>query len=236
MQSKFYINIKTKIMSIIKAKKIVKRYKQGNRIINAVDGIDLEVEKGDFLAIIGPSGSGKSTLLQLIGGLDRPTSGEIEVNGVNIAKISDAKLTKLRRDNIGFIFQNFNLIPTLTAAQNVEAVIAKRSKADRKKVIVALKQVNLEQRANHLPGKLSGGEQQRVAIARALINEPEIILADEPTGNLDSKTGDGIINILGNLNRQNKQTVILISHSDYVKKYATKTVEIKDGKITSEKT
>lgn len=218
-------------MAIIKAKKIVKRYKQGTKIINAVDGIDLEVEKGDFLTIIGPSGSGKSTLLQLIGGLDRPTSGEIEINGVNITKISEARLTNLRRDKMGFIFQSFNLIPTLTASQNVEAVIAKRTKGDRKKVIAALKQVGLEERANHLPSLLSGGEQQRVAIARALINEPDIILADEPTGNLDSKTGEGIISILGNLNKQNQKTVILVSHSGYAKKYATKIIEIKDGKI-----
>lgn len=220
-------------MAIIKAKNLVKRYQQGTKIINAVDGVSLEVEKGDFLAVIGPSGSGKSTLLQLIGGLDRPTSGEMEINGMDITKISDAKLTTLRRNKIGFIFQTFNLIPTLTAAQNVEAAMAKRSSDDRKKVIAALKQVGLEQRAHHLPSLLSGGEQQRVAIARALINEPEIILADEPTGNLDSKTGEGIISILGDLNKQHKKTVILISHSDYAKKYASKTVEIKDGKITS---
>jgi len=218
-------------MAIIKAKNIVKRYRQGTKIINAVDGVNLAVEKGDFLAVIGPSGSGKSTLLQLIGGLDRPTSGEIEVDGMEITKISDAKLTNLRRDKMGFIFQNFNLIPTLTAAQNVEAVIANRSRNDRKKVMASLRQVGLEQRAHHLPSLLSGGEQQRVAIARALINEPEIILADEPTGNLDSKTGEDIINILGNLNKQHKKTVILISHSDYAKKYASQTVEIKDGKI-----
>jgi len=219
-------------MPIIKAKKISKIYQQGTKTIKAVDEADLEVEKGEFLAVIGPSGSGKSTLLQLIGGLDRPTNGEIEVNGVNLVKASDSKLTKLRRDNLGFIFQNFNLIPTLTAAQNIEAVIAKRTKEDRKKVIAALKQVGLESRADHLPSKLSGGEQQRVAIARALINEPEIILADEPTGNLDSKSGEEIIRFLGEQNQKHHRTVILISHSDYAKKYADRTIIIKDGRIT----
>ncbi|PIY96332.1 MAG: hypothetical protein COY66_04265 [Candidatus Kerfeldbacteria bacterium CG_4_10_14_0_8_um_filter_42_10] len=219
-------------MTFIKVKNLLKQYRQGTKTINAVDDIDLNLNKGEFLAIIGSSGSGKSTLLQLIGGLDRPTKGIIEIDGAEITKISDAKLTTLRRDKIGFIFQNFNLIPTLTAAQNVEAVIAKRTKRDRARVKEVLKKVGLEERANHLPSLLSGGEQQRVAIARALINEPAIILADEPTGNLDSKTGESIIRILHDLNKQNKKTVILVTHSDYVKKYADQTIEIKDGKIT----
>jgi len=219
-------------MTFIKVKNLLKQYRQGTKTINAVDDIDLNLNKGEFLAIIGSSGSGKSTLLQLIGGLDRPTKGIIEIDGAEITKISDAKLTTLRRDKIGFIFQNFNLIPTLTAAQNVEAVIAKRTKRDRARVIEVLNKVGLEERANHLPSLLSGGEQQRVAIARALINEPAIILADEPTGNLDSKTGESIIRILHDLNKQNKKTVILVTHSDYVKKYADQTIEIKDGKIT----
>jgi len=222
-------------MAIVEAKNVIKNYKQGARIIHAVNGTNLKIEKGDFLVIIGPSGSGKSTLLQLIGGLDRPTSGIIEINGTNIAKISDANLSKLRRDNIGFIFQNFNLIPTLTAAQNVEAAIAKRGKDDADRVKAALKQVGLEERANHLPSLLSGGEQQRVAIARALINKPAIILADEPTGNLDSNTGEEILDILKKLNEKNKQTVILITHGDYVKKYATRMIQIKDGKISTVK-
>jgi putative ABC transport system ATP-binding protein len=222
-------------MAIVEAKNVIKNYKQGARTIHAVNGTNLAIEKGDFLVIIGPSGSGKSTLLQLIGGLDRPTSGIIEINGTDIAKISDAKLSKLRRDNIGFIFQNFNLIPTLTAAQNVEAAIAKRGKDDGKRVKAALKQVGLEERANHLPSLLSGGEQQRVAIARALINKPAIILADEPTGNLDSNTGEEILDILKELNEKNKQTVILITHGDYVKKYATRMIQIKDGKISTVK-
>ncbi|MFA5070724.1 MAG: ABC transporter ATP-binding protein [Patescibacteria group bacterium] len=222
-------------MPIIKAKKISKIFQQGTKIIKAVDEVDLEIEKGEFLAVIGPSGSGKSTLMQLLGGLDRPDKGEIEVLGLNLTKASDGKLTKLRREHLGFIFQNFNLIPTLTAAQNVEAVMAKRTKHDKKRVIEALKPVGLEGRADHLPSKLSGGEQQRVAIARALVNDPEIILADEPTGNLDSHSGEEIIGFLGQLNKKHHKTIILISHSDYVKKYADKTIIIKDGKITSDR-
>ncbi|MFA6272822.1 MAG: ABC transporter ATP-binding protein, partial [Patescibacteria group bacterium] len=207
--------------TIIKTIKLVKKYRQGNKTINAVDNVNLEMKRGDLLVVIGPSGSGKSTLMQLIGGLDHPSSGEIEINGVDISKISERKLTELRREKIGFIFQNFNLIPTLTAAQNVEAVIAKRSRDDQRKVLAALKQVGLEQRAHHLPSLLSGGEQQRVAIARALINEPDIILADEPTGNLDSKTGEDIIRILSELNTQHGKTVMIITHSEYVRKFAS---------------
>lgn len=220
-------------MDIIKANNITKRYQQGTKTINAVDGISLTVKKGDFLTVIGPSGSGKSTLMQLIGGLDRPTSGQIEINGQDIAKISDAKLTSLRRDHLGFVFQAFNLIPTLTAAQNVEAGIATRTAHDRQRVLEVLQQVGLAERANHLPSLLSGGEQQRVAIARALINKPGIILADEPTGNLDSKSGEGIIGILSDLNKQHNITVIVITHSDYARKFSTRVIEIKDGKITA---
>lgn len=217
--------------NIIEAKKLTKQFKQGNRTIKAVDNIDLTIQEGDFLVVIGPSGSGKSTLLQLIGGLDQPTSGEIIINGHDVTRVSEAKITKIRLENIGFIFQNFNLIPTLSASQNIESAIAKRSSNDRQRITEVLKKVGLADRANHLPSLLSGGEQQRVAIARALINDPKIILADEPTGNLDSKTGEEIMNILHDINKKNHQTVILITHSDYVKKYATKIVEIKDGRI-----
>lgn len=217
--------------NIIEVKNLTKRYKQGNKIINAADGINLEVKEGDFLVAIGPSGSGKSTLLQLIGGLDRPTSGEIKIAGKDMTRLGEGKVTAMRRDSIGFIFQNFNLVPTLTARQNVESAIAKRTAKDAQKVDATLQMVGLSERANHLPSSLSGGEQQRVAIARALINNPKIILADEPTGNLDSKTGEEIMDILLELNRKNKQTVILITHSEYVKKYATKVAEIRDGKL-----
>lgn len=219
-------------MNIIETENLLKQYKQGNKTINAVNDINLQVAEGDLLVIIGPSGSGKSTLLQLIGGLDRPTKGKIKIDEQDITKASENKITKLRREKIGFIFQNFNLIATLTASQNVESAIAKRSKDDKVRVEKVLKTVGLSERGNHLPSLLSGGEQQRVAIARALINQPKIILADEPTGNLDSKTGEEIMDILLDLNKKNKQTIILITHSEYVRKYANKVAEIRDGKLT----
>jgi len=216
-------------MTIIKVHNVLKRYTQGTKVIHAVDHVSIDIPQGEFLAIIGASGSGKSTFLQLVGGLDRPTSGTVEINGKDIGHMSDMKLTALRRNTIGFVFQSFNLIPTLTAEQNVEAGIAKRTSHDRKRVREALKQVGLLDRAHHLPSLLSGGEQQRVAIARALINEPEIILADEPTGNLDSRTGEEIVNMLRDLNKAHGKTVILITHSDYIKKYAHRVMEMKDG-------
>lgn len=218
-------------MAIITTKNLKKYYQQGAKYIRAVDGINLSIEAEDFAVIVGPSGCGKSTLLQLIGGLDRPTEGTITVNGVNVTGVNDRKLTQLRREKIGFVFQNFNLIPTLTASENVEAAIAKRTSRDRKRVTELLSSLGLEQRANHLPTKLSGGEQQRVALARALINEPALILADEPTGNLDSATGEEILNLLKKLNREKNKTVVLITHNDYAKKFATTVYHMKDGQI-----
>jgi putative ABC transport system ATP-binding protein len=223
-------------MALIELKDLTKLYKQGGATIRAVDNVNLSVQEGDFLVIIGPSGSGKSTLLQLLGCLDKPTSGEIKIDDKEINRLGDGKLAELRQKELGFIFQGFNLIPTLTARQNVEAAIAKRGKGDKNKALEVLKKVGLEARANHLPSLLSGGEQQRVAVARSLINNPDIILADEPTGNLDSRTGREILDILKNLNREKKQTVIIVTHSDYAKEFANKVVEMKDGKLHSTKT
>lgn len=163
--------------------------------------------------------------------MDRPTSGQILVEDIDMTKISEAKLTSLRRKKIGFIFQGFNLIPTLTAVQNVQSAINNRSAKDEEKSKKMLDLVGLSERANHLPFILSGGEQQRVAIARALVNDPKIILADEPTGNLDSKTGEEIMRLLRDLNEQHKKTIILITHSEYVKKFADQVIQIKDGKL-----
>ncbi|HNT29886.1 MAG TPA: ABC transporter ATP-binding protein [bacterium] len=219
-------------MALIEIKDLYKRFKQGSKTINAVDGIDLTVNEGDFWAIVGPSGSGKSTLLQLIGALDRPTSGQVIIDGKDITKQSDRQLAHLRQQSLGFVFQNFNLIPTLTAAQNVEAAIAKRGRDDKKRVLELLGQVGLADRAHHLPSLLSGGEQQRVALVRALVNHPRIILADEPTGNLDSKSGEEIMKILIDLNKKHAQTIILITHSDYVRQYAQHVGEMHDGKLT----
>jgi len=221
-------------MTLIELNNLHREYKQGSKIIHAIDGIDLKVEKGEFLVIFGESGSGKSTLLQLIGGLERPSKGNVMIDGQDITKISEAKLTKLRGHKVGFIFQHYNLIPTLTAAQNVEAAIINRSKDDTKKAIEMLKMVGLGDRVKHLPSLLSGGEQQRVAIARALINKPDIILADEPTGNLDSQTGEEISEILKKLNKENKMTIILITHSEYNRKFASRIMNIKDGKLSAE--
>lgn len=218
-------------MSLIKLENVSKSFMQGSVKITAVNDVSLTVGEGELWVILGASGSGKSTLLQLMGGLDKPTDGKIQVDGLELTKAGDGQLSKLRREKIGFVFQNFNLIPTLNAVQNVEAAIAQRSKTDSKKAKDMLKLVELEQRANHLPTLLSGGEQQRVAIARSLINNPKIILADEPTGNLDSKTGTEIIEILHELNKEKKITIVLVTHSEYVKKYATHTAEMKDGTL-----
>ena len=218
-------------MTLIELKNLHREYKQGSKTIHAIDGVDLKVNKGDYLVIFGASGSGKSTLLQLIGGLERPSKGNVFIDGNNIAEMSEAKLTKLRGKKIGFVFQHYNLIPTLSALQNVEAAIINRSSKDKEKATKALKMVGLSDRMNHIPTLLSGGEQQRVAIARALINEPDIILADEPTGNLDTKTGKEIADILKKLNKDNHQTIILITHSEYNRKYASRVMDIKDGKL-----
>ncbi|XOU94836.1 MAG: ABC transporter ATP-binding protein [Candidatus Kerfeldbacteria bacterium] len=218
-------------MALIELNNLHREYKQGSRMIHAVDGVNLKVEKGDLLVIFGESGSGKSTLLQLIGGLERPTKGNVVIDGQDITKMSEAKLTKLRGQKVGFIFQHYNLIPTLTALENVEAAIIDRSKDDTKKATEMLEMVGLKDRVKHLPSLLSGGEQQRVAIARALINKPAIILADEPTGNLDSKTGEEITVLLKKLNDEHKMTFILITHSEYNRKFASRIMNIKDGKL-----
>jgi putative ABC transport system ATP-binding protein len=220
-------------MTLISIKDATKIYKQGQKIIKACDEVNLNVNEGEFIVIIGPSGSGKSTLLQLVGGLDRATSGQIIINGIDTSKISESKMTALRRKMIGFIFQNFNLIPTLTAEQNVEAAISNRSTHDRQRAKKVLETVGLADRANHLPSLLSGGEQQRVAIARALINDPVIILADEPTGNLDSRTGEEIMILLRDLCKNQGKTIILITHSEYVKKFADQVLEIRDGRLNA---
>ena len=217
---------------MIKFEKVTKNYRQGTKTIKAVDGINLTINEGEFVVVSGPSGSGKSTFLQLVGGLDRPTSGEVTIAGQKIAKMKESQLTKLRRQTIGFIFQNFNLIPTLSAQLNVEAGLPEKAQMSVKKASELLNKIGLEGRKNHLPTLLSGGEQQRVAIARSLIHDPKIVLADEPTGNLDSQTGREIMTILEDLNQKSHKTVIVVTHSDYVLKYATKVIKMRDGKIT----
>jgi putative ABC transport system ATP-binding protein len=209
-------------------------YGNGAAQVQAVRDLDLEIDRGEFLVIVGPSGSGKTTLLQLLGALDRPTSGEVKFEGRDLARLPDAELTSLRLKTIGFIFQQFNLIPTLTAAQNVEAALAPAgldSEARRARAHELLAQVGLASRAQHLPSQLSGGAQQRVAIARALANAPHVLLADEPTGNLDSTTGDEIMSLLKSLSADGGHTVILITHDTEIAATAARVIRMQDGHL-----
>jgi putative ABC transport system ATP-binding protein len=216
---------------------VERRYERGGSTVNALIGIDLTIAPGELLAIEGPSGSGKSTLLQLLGALDTPTAGRIQFDGKQLAQADDKTLTRLRRDAIGFVFQQFNLIPTLTAAENVEIAMLplKRSRADRMaRVAVLLEQVGLADRSEHLPSRLSGGEQQRVAIARALANEPRVILADEPTGNLDSATAGEVIDLLSALCADSGVTVVLVTHDEEVASRARRRIRLRNGQVQSD--
>jgi putative ABC transport system ATP-binding protein len=212
---------------------VIKAYGSGDALVTAVAGLDLRIERGEFVVVAGPSGSGKTTLLQLLGALDRPTAGSIAFEGRDLAALGDSELARLRRETLGFVFQQFNLIPTLTAAQNVEVAMAPgplgRSER-RERAARLLERVGLGARAGHLPSQLSGGEQQRVAIARALANEPDVVLADEPTGNLDSTTGDEIMGLLRGL-WADGLTVVLITHDPAIAGTAPRVVRLRDGRI-----
>ena len=204
----------------------------GEEIVHALDGITLSIREGESLAVMGPSGSGKSTLLYLLGGLDRPTGGEIWVDGREINALDENALAAYRRQKVGFVFQSFFLIPTMTALQNVEfpmlfAQVPPPERHERAEELLA--RVNLADRMDHKPPELSGGQQQRVAIARALANNPQIILADEPTGNLDSHTGAEIMDLLARLNQEEQRTIVIVSHDSSVKKHATQTIHLLDG-------
>lgn len=218
---------------IIRLEEIQKIYQMEDVKVQALQNVNLEISKDDFVAIMGPSGSGKSTLLHMIGCLDRPSSGKVFLNGTDISSLNDPELARLRGKEIGFVFQTFNLYPTLNALENVELpmMIVERNKKERKgRALELLKMVGLEGRAEHLPSQLSGGERQRVAIARALANDPELVLADEPTGNLDSKSGEEVMKILIKLNGSGK-TVVVITHDQNIASHAKKIVKIKDGEI-----
>lgn len=219
--------------AIIELKKVKKYYEMGREIIRALDGINLEINRGDFIAIVGPSGSGKSTMMNMIGALDMATEGGVYLDGQDIEHMEESELAQIRGRKIGFVFQTFNLIPTLTASENIMLPmtfqeISEEEKKERTEEI--LKKVGLENRKNHLPSELSGGESQRVAIGRAIANNPDVILADEPTGNLDSKTGKEIMKIFLDLNKKGK-TIILVTHDINLMKYASKILKIRDGKI-----
>ncbi|MEM5792902.1 MAG: ABC transporter ATP-binding protein [Candidatus Aenigmatarchaeota archaeon] len=218
---------------IIETKKLCKYYNEGKENeIKAIDNVNIKIYKGDFVAIVGPSGSGKSTLLHLLGLLDKPSCGKIYFDGQDVSELTDDEMTRLRREKIGFVFQQFNLIPLLTAIENVEVPMSLAGKKEgvKERAKELLKMVGLGHRLNNKPPEMSGGEQQRVAIARALANDPEIILADEPTGNLDTKTGKEIINILKNMDKKGF-TLIIITHDMEIAKVAEKIIKIKDGKI-----
>ena len=209
---------------------IAKFFQRGATTVRALDGVDLEIAPGEFLALEGPSGSGKTTLLQLLGALDRPSAGKILFEGRDLVALPDRELANLRLRSFGFVFQQFNLIPTLTAVENVEAKLAPIG-GNRARALQLLAEVGLSDRADHLPGHLSGGEQQRVAIARALSVEPRVVLADEPTGNLDTATGAEIIDLLANLAAEHGSTVIVATHDASLAARAPRRVGVRDGRL-----
>jgi putative ABC transport system ATP-binding protein len=220
---------------IIRLENVHKDYLMGNTRIHAVEGVSLEINRGDFIAIIGPSGSGKSTMMNLVGALDFSTTGDIYLDNIDIEHLHESDLAQLRGKKIGFIFQTFNLIPTLTALENVmlPMIFQGVGKEERiKRATKILNRLKMEPRLNHLPSELSGGERQRVAIARALANNPDVILADEPTGNLDSKTGEEVIKIFEELNKEGK-TIIMVTHDPNMAKHADKVYRLKDGEIVN---
>jgi putative ABC transport system ATP-binding protein len=214
-------------------KDVVKVYPLPSGDVTALDGVSFRVERGEFISVMGPAGSGKSTLLNLMGCLDTPTSGEIYISGSRIGDMSDKELTNLRRDRIGFIFQYFNLFPLLNIIENVTfpMMLKSRKEVDPERGREVLRSVQLEDKLfTHTPTELSGGQQQRVAVARALINNPDILLCDEPTGNLDSKTGDGIMDLMTELNRKGT-TIIMVTHDAHIAGYSRRTIRIADGRI-----
>ena len=226
----------SKTTPVVESINVTKAYMLGKVPVEALRGVNLKVETGDFVAILGPSGSGKSTMLNLIGALDKPTSGTLLIDGVDISKLNDNQLAEIRL-RIGFVFQFFNLIPRLTAKDNVELSmsIANLSKANRKKrAIELLETVGLKDRINHKPAELSGGQQQRVAIARALANNPKFLLLDEPTGNVDSKTANEVLTLIRKLNVENDVSIIMVTHDQHLAREAKRTVQMFDGEITSE--
>src|SRR5258708_27081762 len=221
--------------AVIDIRDITKIYKMGDIEVQALRGVSLKVFEGEFISIMGPSGSGKSTMLQILGALDQPTSGEYYLDGVNVAKLKDTELAVIRNKKIGFVFQSFNLLRRTTAQRQVELPLIYAGASNRaKRARAALESVELGDRLNHLPSELSGGQQQRVAIARAIINDPAIILADEPTGNLDSHSGTEVLKIFQEMNRERGMTIIFVTHDTFVARHTDRVVMLRDGLIIAD--
>ncbi len=219
-------------MNILETKNLKKIYGSGETAVHALDGVNLAVEKGEFLAIVGTSGSGKSTLLHMLGGLDRPTDGSVTVDGKEIFSLKNEELTIFRRRKIGFVFQNYNLVPVLNVYENIVLPIQlDGNKPDQEYVKQVIDTLGLSSKLNNLPNNLSGGQQQRVAIARALVSKPAIILADEPTGNLDSKTSQDVLSLLKVTSQKFAQTIVMITHNEEIAQLADRIIQIEDGKI-----
>jgi putative ABC transport system ATP-binding protein len=221
--------------TLIAIDKVSKHYQRDALVIRVLDGIDLTIDRGDFLGLMGPSGSGKTTLLNLIAGIDRPTSGRVVVDGKEISSLSDAALTRWRSANVGFIFQLYNLIPVLTAFENVELplLLTKLGKKQRREhVMTALTLVGLADRIKHYPRQLSGGQEQRVAIARAIVSDPALLVADEPTGDLDAKSAQEILDLLGKLNTDLKKTIVMVTHDPHAAERAHKVMHLDKGVLT----
>jgi putative ABC transport system ATP-binding protein len=220
--------------ALVRVSDVHKHFSRGSERIDVLKGVNLEIPKGDFLALMGPSGSGKTTLLNLMGGLDTPTGGHVEVGGVRISELGGGKLSRWRAQHIGFVFQLYNLLPVLSAERNVELplLLTKLSKADRRKhVAIALKIVGLADRAKHYPRQLSGGQEQRVGIARAIVTDPTLLLCDEPTGDLDRKAGDEILDLLQALNREHGKTIVMVTHDPHAAERAKRTLHLEKGSL-----
>lgn len=222
-------------MTVLEVKKLTKIYGKGDITVTALSNVSFKVSKGEFVAIIGASGSGKSTLMNLIGGIDRPTKGSVTIDGLDIYNLSESELAIFRRRNVGMIYQFYNLIPTLTAEENIMLPrLLDNRKSDKQKLDSILEMIGLSNRSKHLPGELSGGQQQRVSVGRALINDPAFILADEPTGNLDSKSSREIIDLLKLANKRYHQTLLLITHDEKIALQADRIITMSDGQILSD--
>ena len=224
---------------IIRVEEVDKEYGKGKNTVAALKDINLEIAPGEFIAVVGPSGCGKSTLLHVMAGLEQPSSGRILLDGVDVTLISERDLPKVRAEKIGFVFQSFLLIEDLTSYENVEAVLwpsdELKKESQESMALEVLREVDMLERRDHRPSQLSGGEQQRVAIARALVNDPPILFCDEPTGNLDSKTGETIMKMIAKLNREKKMTVVLVTHNEELAKFAKRTIRMRDGAVTSDR-